>query len=167
MIIINPSQYHKVSPLFSSNNSLASLSTLDNIVKGSVYVDNENQPTCVLIKTPVENYIAGNPQNKFFTNEVSNVLDFWDRLTPDTEQWEEIIPQCHPNKYIRKYKRCRYQLTKDNWENPALPIPQDFEIEKVNLANLQVKKYKNSDVIYDWISDYGNDYFTERSRLLY
>lgn len=154
---LDTSQYNKVFPLVTFQNDITVFAALENTIHNEVFVDNVNSPSSVLIKTPGTNFIAGDAGNRKFVDSVESQLDFWDPLTPASEGWLTIIPKCHPNKFIRKYTRCRYELAANSWNNPPFPVPPGFSIEKVDTANLRIQNYTNAGEVLGWADDYRND----------
>lgn len=157
MYVLQPSLYDKVVPLITSRNDVTVLSALQNTIDNEVLVDNIEAPSCTLLKLPGSNYVAGSTANQTFVEELPALLDFWDQLTPDDDSWRAIISQCHPNRYIRQYTRCHYELSKGDWQNPSFVVPPEYAIEKVDLSKMRISSLRNEDKIYDWASDYRDD----------
>lgn len=157
MTKLNPCEYHKVMPLITSRNEITVFSALEDTIDNEVFVDNADFPTSVLLKIPGKNYVAGNAHNKQFNAEVSSALDFWDQLTPDNDEWSSVASECHPNQYIRLYKRRRYGLHREEWKDLCFPLSDGYVLESINLPELRNKNYINANKIYEWTSDYKDD----------
>ena len=132
-------------------------SALEGLLESEVYVDNAASPFSALLKAPDTNYLAGDAFNRQFISDVSTALNFWDPLTPDNDDWSQVAADCHPNPYIRPYKRRRYTLNRTDWKSPSFPMAEGFVLEAVDLPLLRSKEYHNANSLYDWASNYKND----------
>src|SRR4051812_47286131 len=115
MFILKQEEYGKVRHLVKSQNELSVFSVLDGEMPGEVKVNSEGSPDVVLIETSETKLIAGSVANGDFNEKITEMLDFWDSVTPDSDEWREIIPTIHPNRFIREYTRYRYILTSKNF----------------------------------------------------
>lgn len=157
MYTLKPSQYDRVVPLITAENDVTVQSALHGIINSEVMVDDAVSPTCALLKLPGTNYVMGNTDNRSFNEMLSTKLDFWDPLTPDNDAWCSIIPQCHPNSYIRRYTRCHYELSKNDWKDTLFAVPPEYVIEKVDVSQIRKHRYENADKLLDWTGDYCKD----------
>lgn len=156
MAKLSVSEYFKVKKLISSNHSISVFSVMDGNMPGEIFVNDMDKPTSALIKTCECNLVAGTPDDKFL-NEISSELDFWDTITPDTQDWFEKIPLLHKNRFIHPFKRRHYVLTPNIFAQRETPLPEGFVLEKVNLELLRNSAYKNADKIIEWAGDWGDD----------
>ncbi|HPF54653.1 MAG TPA: GNAT family N-acetyltransferase [Clostridia bacterium] len=147
-------EYAKLLPLIISKNELSVFSVIDDITSGSVYVNNLDNPTAALIQTSECNLVAGITTDADFNDSVGEKIDFWAPITPDTKQWNDIIPQIHPDKFIRRYTRRHYVLEIADKNNMTFALPNGYFLESVNLEELKQKKYKNANEILDWIENW-------------
>lgn len=134
MVKLESNEYTKAEQLVKSGNELSVAAVINGIMSGEIFVNNIENPTAALIRTNECNLIAGNTDDPAFNSQVSSQLDFWDPLTPDTEEWFSIIPSIHKNKFIKKYKRRHYVLYRDNFSDCSVPLPDGYFLEKVNLS---------------------------------
>lgn len=148
--------FGKVIALLESSNELSVFSVIDGIASGSVYVNSTVNPRAAFIQTSECNLIAGTITDIDFNQSVGEIIDFWDQITPDSKQWNDIIPQIHPDRFVRKYTRCHYVLDDANWSSKAFVLPNGYYLEPVNLEELRQGKYKNADQLLEWIDNWGN-----------
>ena len=167
MIKLSKSDYYKVKPLIKSENEISIFSAIEGDMPGEFFVNNSENPTAALIKTCECNLVAGITDEKFISN-ISAELDFWDEVTPDSQDWFEKIPLLHKNKFIRPFKRRRYVLDESSFIKRETPLPDGFVLERVDLDVLRNSSYKNAESILEWIEDWGNDTaFTEKGMGFY
>lgn len=157
MLKLKSNDFNKVGHLIKSQNEISVYSAIKGIMPGEIYVNNTDTPTVVLIKTCECNLIAGSPKDSNFNAKVSEVLDFWDTLTPDSTEWIDLIPAIHKNPFVRKYKRRHYILSTDAFKENTTPLKDGFILEKVNVDLLKQGRYENSEKLLEWIADWGDD----------
>ncbi len=151
------SDFNKIAPIIKSQNELSVLSVINGIMPGEIYVNNMDHPTAALIKTSECNLVAGNTKDAVFNSEVSEELDVWDQLTPDSEEWIDIIPTIHSNPFVRKYKRRHYTLSFDDFQECKVPLKDGFILEKVDLDLLRTHSYENSEKLLEWAGNWGDE----------
>ncbi|MFA6851849.1 MAG: GNAT family N-acetyltransferase [Bacilli bacterium] len=156
MIRIEENEYFKINKLINKNNELSVYSLLDLMVRGEIYVDNEETPQSALIKTPECNYLIGEADNVVFNKEVKEKLDFWDTITFDSDDYEKNILYVHPNKKIRKYTRLRFCINPSKVENGQDSVLSGYKLEIITKELLE-KSYDNKELITDWINNYKNE----------
>ena len=156
MIKLLESDYYKVKPLIKSENEISVFGAIDGDMPGEFFVNNLENPTAALIKTCECNLVAGITDDNFISK-LSSELDFWDEVTPDSQDWFEKIPLLHKNKFIRPFKRRRYVLNEDSFIKREMPLPDGFVLEKINLDVLRNSTYKNSESILEWVEGWGGD----------
>lgn len=149
--------YSKVAPLIESQNELSVISTINGIVSGEIYVNDTDNPTATFIKTCECNYIAGKTNDKEFNLAISEKLDFWDQITPDSISWNEVIPSIHKDKFIRKYTRRHYVLHEHMQKEINEKLPDGYYIEEINPTSLKNMKYENVDDLLEWLDNWEND----------
>jgi RimJ/RimL family protein N-acetyltransferase len=110
-----------------------------------------------VIRTCECNLIAGSIEDASFNAKVSEIIDFWDQLTPDSEEWNAIIPSIHKNPHIRKYKRRHYVLVEADFEESHRTLKDGFFLEKLDVDLLKQSSYENADKLLEWISDWEDD----------
>ncbi|MHB8128293.1 MAG: GNAT family N-acetyltransferase [Mobilitalea sp.] len=157
MFRLNKEDYKKVETLITSHNELSVFAVINGIIPGEVYVNNVDSPTAVLVQTSECNLVAGNTKDADFCFAISSVLDFWDQLTPDTEEWEELIPSIHENKFVKKCKRRLYTLSHEEWNKPEIHLAQGYVLEKVDLTHLKKGYYENADKVLEWVKNWGEE----------
>ncbi|UNK17388.1 GNAT family N-acetyltransferase [Paenibacillus sp. N3/727] len=157
MITLKKQDYGKVRHLVKSQNELSVFSVLDGELPGKVMVNSEQQPNAVFIETSETKLMAGSVAHEDFNREISGVLDFWDSVTPDTEEWRAKIADIHPNRFIREYIRYRYTLTRMDFIQADDSLPEGYVLEYVNLKELKHKNYINANRIYDWAEAWGSE----------
>ncbi len=159
MYKLGQKDYKKVANLIKSDNDLSVLSVIHNRMPGDIFVNDIDQPTSALIRTSECNLIAGRIDNEEFNANISDELDFWDPVIPDTEEWENHIPLVHKNHFIRRYTRCHYLLSREKFidSNTNRLLPNGFIIEQVNLDFLRNNKFKNSEPLLQAIEDWKSD----------
>ncbi|HEX2947224.1 MAG TPA: GNAT family N-acetyltransferase [Clostridia bacterium] len=154
--------YKKVMPLLESNNELSVFSVISGIMPGEIYVDDVCHPAAVLIQTSECNLLAGKNDVGKFNATLSDELDFWDPVIPDSSGWNSVIPNIHKNRFVRKYQRRHYSLNIENSLNINANLPDGYCMEPAIPADLRLKQYENSDKLISWIENWGNDEaFTE------
>lgn len=156
MIKLNKASYSKIKPLIKSRNEISIFSVIDGNMPGEIFVNNESNPTAVLIKTCECNLVAGNIDNTFIS-EISSELDFWDCVTPDSQEWFGKIPLLHKNKFIRPFKRRHYTLDETTFIKRETTLPDGFMLEELDVALLRKSTYKNANKVLEWIDDWDND----------
>lgn len=156
MFKLKNNEFNKVSHLIKSENELSVFSVINGVIPGQIFVNNIDNPTATLIKTCECNLIAGSCTDKIFNSKVSLELDFWDLLTPDTNEWINIIPTIHKNPFVRKYKRRHYVLSNNDFTECNIPLPTGFVIEKVNIDLLKQNIYENSDKLLEWLENWAD-----------
>lgn len=157
MIKLMNNDFNKILHLVNSQNELSVLSVIKGFMPGEIYVNNIDKPTAVLIKTCECNLIAGSSNDVDFNSEVSTELDFWDQLTPDSNEWMNIIPTIHKNPFIRRYKRRHYTLSINNFKECNTSLKDGYIIEKVDIDQLRKNCYENSEKLLEWIANWGDD----------
>lgn len=162
MFKLKSKEFSKIVHLIKSKNEISVFSVINGIMPGEIYVNNIDNPTAALIKTCECNLIAGSTNNVFFNSEVSSKLDFWEQLTPDTNEWMDIIPTIHKNRFIRKYKRRHYILPSDNFSEYNMALIDGFVIEKVDIGLLRESSYENSEKVLEWAENWGDDEIFEK-----
>lgn len=155
MIRLEENDYYKVKALVKSQNELSVFSVINGLMPGEIFVDDMDQPTVALIKTSECNLIAGST-NKVIS-QISKELDFWDPLTPDSEEWIEWIPTIHKNSLIRKYQRRHYVLSSEDFIECKTVLKEGFHLEKVDIHKLREMNYDNSEEILDWVDNWGSE----------
>ncbi|MNO95949.1 hypothetical protein D3C76_876060 [compost metagenome] len=85
------------------------------------------------------------------------MLDFWDSVTPDTDEWKEKIAGIHPNRFIREYTRYKYILTSGDFVKAKAPLPEGYILESVNLTELKQRNYSNANRIHEWAEAWGSE----------
>lgn len=156
MFKLKSNEFNKISPLIKSQNELSVFSVINGVIPGEIFVNNIDDPTVTLIKTCECNFIAGSPNDQIFNSEISLQLDFWDQLTPDSNEWIDIIPTIHKNPFVRKYQRRHYVLSINDFSECNMTLPDGFVIEKVNIDLLKQNQYENSDKILEWLENWGD-----------
>lgn len=149
--------YKKVLPLLKSDNELSVFSVINGIMNGKIFVNDTSFPTAVLIQTSECNLIAGDTGDFRFNEGITDILDFWDTITPDSEEWCGIIPQVHEDKFIRKYQRRRYVLDISNYHSMNVFLPKGYVLEQADPDRLRTCGYKNADELLEWIGNWGRD----------
>lgn len=148
--------YLKIKPFIQSSNELSVFSVIDGVIPGDIFVNNPNEPSAALIKTSECNLVAGEIDEEFISA-ASSELDFWDHITPDSDEWFEKIPVLHKNKYIRPFKRRQYLLSPNHFTERSSSLTDGFVMEKVNLDVLRTSSYKNAGKVLDWAQNWGSD----------
>lgn len=155
---VETEDYNKMKSLIKSKNELSVMAVLSNIMPGEVYADNTDNASVVLIKTSECNYIAGQTNITEFNQNIKSVIDFWDPITPDTLEWNKLIPAIHQDKFIRNYTRRHYVLRRDDKQKDFdLSLPEGFYLEQVNLELLRKSDYENTQNLIEWAENWGND----------
>ncbi|MNO32095.1 GNAT acetyltransferase [compost metagenome] len=124
---------------------------------GKVMVNSEQHPDALFIETSETKLLAGNATHEDFNKKISEMLDFWDSVTPDTDEWKEKIADIHPNRFIRDYTRYKYALIKEDFVKADPSLPEGYILESVDLEELKHKNYSNVNRIYDWAEAWGSD----------
>jgi RimJ/RimL family protein N-acetyltransferase len=157
MLKLEEKNYHIIKNLIkNSSQELSILSVINGVMPGEVFVDCEDNPTTVLIQTSECNLLAGNPNNEKFNSEVKEELDFWDGFIIDTDEWEAKISEVHENKFIRKYKRRHYILSKLKYDDYKQHVKKGFSLEKVDPSYLSKCNLKNWEKVMDWVNNWGS-----------
>ncbi|WP_150268320.1 GNAT family N-acetyltransferase [Paenibacillus tepidiphilus] len=156
MIQLTKEDYHKVTPLIQCHNELSVFAVLDGELPGEIWADSADQPESVLIRTCETVLLAGNPENGEFNRAIGGLLDFWESVTPDREEWAGKIQQVHPNRYIRPYTRCKYSLTRDSYRPVERPLPDGYVLEPVNPEELRQTGFTNAGRVLDWAEGWGD-----------
>lgn len=156
MIRLSCSDTKKIKPLIKSKNEISIFSIIEGDMPGEIFVIDAENPTAVLIKTCECNLIAGVVDDKFIS-EVSSELDFWDSVTPDSQDWFDKVPLLHKNKFISPFKRRHYTLDETAFIKRETPLPDGFKLEKIDPAILRKSVYKNANKLLEWLEDWGND----------
>lgn len=152
--------YHRVRHLIENTaHELSIEAVIAGNAPGEVYVDDPEQPSSVLIKTPECNVCAGDAENAGFNKDVREIIGFFDQITCDNAAWESNIHRIHPNIAVRCYTRRAYQLDKLEWDRFADVRADPYVIEYVTTETLKSIDYLNSDKIRDWFN------FTDFDRL--
>lgn len=157
MIKLNSKEFKKIIPLVKSQNELSVFTVINGDMPGEIYVNNIDNPSAALIKTSECNLITGSSNDEVFNSEVSSKLDFGDQLTPDSGEWMDKIPIIHRNQFIRKYKRRRYVLSRDEFVECDTTLRKGYVIEKVDISLLRQNSFENSKKLLEWIENWGND----------
>lgn len=157
MYKLEEGNYSKVLPLIQSRNELSVYSVIAGIMPGEIFVNSISNPTAALIRTSECNYIAGKTGDAEFNASAAAELDFWDQITPDTEEWYDSIPAVHENKFIREYARRHYVLEKADMSVISAALPEDCTLEEISPSALKKAHYENADALLDWIKDWGDD----------
>ena len=150
---LEKNDYKKVTNLVKSENELSVFSVINGVNPGEIFVNSIDNPTSVLIRTSECNLIAGNSTDEVFNSHVSEELDFWDPLVPDSLEWMNKIPTIHKNHFIRKYKRRHYVLTADSFIDCTEPLKTGYILEKVNMSFLKECSLENSKLILDTLAE--------------
>lgn len=144
--------FHKVEGLIkNSNHELSIKAVIAGTSPGEIFVDNLEKPLTTLIITPECKVVAGKADNKLFNNGVKEKLGFFDQVTCDDEEWENIINDIHQNIALRKYERRYYELDDLKFVDFNRNIDSQYTLEYVNVGNLNELNFENSDKIRDWI----------------
>jgi hypothetical protein len=157
MFKLRNNDFYKIAHLIKSQNELSVLSVINGVMPGEIYVNSIDHPTAALIKTSECNLIAGDSNDVGFNSEVSAELDFWDQLTPDSDEWIDIIPTIHKNPFVRRYKRRHYTLSANDFKGCNIPLKDGFILEKVDIDLLKKNRYENSEKLLEWIENWGED----------
>ncbi len=157
MLKLENNDFYKIAHLVKSQNELSVLSVVKGFMPGEIYVNNIDNPTAALIKTCECNLIAGSSDDINFNSEISMEIDFWDQLTPDSNEWIDIIPSIHKNPFVRRYKRRHYILSINDFKECSMPLKDGFIIEKVDIELLRKNCLENSEQLLEWIANWGGD----------
>lgn len=157
MFVLEYKDYDKALPLIKSDNNLSVVSVLNGRMGGKVFVDSKENPTATIVKTSECTLVAGSTSNSEFNNEIKEICDFWEPLTPDTSDWKEIITKVHANKYVREYTRKYYKLLKNDFVKEEISIPDNLHVAEVDIETIRSKRYINSEHIIDAIDDWQSD----------
>ncbi|WBW96679.1 GNAT family N-acetyltransferase [Oceanirhabdus sp. W0125-5] len=163
MYKLNEKNFDRVKELVKDYSiELSIFSVIEGNMPGEIYVDNEDMPSSVLIKTPECTLLAGNADNSDFNEGIKNILDFWDQVTFASEKWEEKIEEFHKNKFIRKYKRRHYILNKFKYSDYRNRLEEGFYLEKVDPYEISKSNLENSEDVIEWVNNWGSfDNFIE------
>lgn len=157
MFQLEDKDYNKIITLIKSHNEISVLAVISGFMPGKIFVNSVENPTTALIKTCECNLIAGNTNDDKFNLKLSEVIDFWDQLTPDSIEWMDLIPTIHKNSFVRQYTRRHYVLTRDDFQECNKMLDEGYIIEKVEPGLLRKCGYENADNLLDWIADWGDD----------
>lgn len=157
MFKLEGKEFSKIGHLIKSQNELSVFSVINGVMPGEIYVNNMDNPTVALLKTSECNLVAGSTNDEVFNSEVSSKLDFLDQLTPDTNEWIDVIPSIHKNSFIRKYKRRHYILSVEEFKEYSTTLMDGFIIEKVDIGLLRESAYENSEKVLEWAENWGDD----------
>lgn len=157
MIKLDNKDFKKIAHLVKSQNELSVFSVIIGVNPGEIYVNNIDNPTVALIQTSECNLITGSPDDEKFNSEVSSELDFWDQITPDSNDWIDKIPTIHPNSFIRRYKRRQYVLSSNNFIECNSILRGGYVLEKVDLSLLRKNLFENSVKVLEWVEEWGDD----------
>jgi RimJ/RimL family protein N-acetyltransferase len=157
MIQLETNQHPIIKDLFThSSQELSIQSVIHNTMPGKIYVNSIIHPTSVFIQTSECYLLAGDSTNLQFNNDVKEVLDFWDSISLDTEQWEARIPEFHKNKFLRKYKRRHYVLKQLKYDDYKRNLKDGFFLEKVDPVHISNCNLKNSNQVMEWVNNWGS-----------
>lgn len=145
-------EFEKVRPLVKSQNELSVQSVIQGMMPGKIYVNNSDHPTAALIQTEECNLIAGDWNDETFHREVKSLLDFWDQLTPDSDEWAKIIPSIHKNAFLRNYQRRRYVLDIKDFQPWEEELPKGYQLEQAEVAKKTLQDLENFDEVQAWIA---------------
>lgn len=163
MIKLDSKDFKKIVHLIKSKNELSVFSVINGNNPGEIYVNNIDNPTSALIRTSECNLIAGSPYDEVFNSEIPAVLDFWAPLTPDSDEWIEIIPTIHENHFIRKYKRRQYVLSPENFLDFNITLKEGYKLEKVTPSFLRENSLENSEELLNILAEnWGDDEYFEK-----
>ena len=157
MIKLRSNDYYKIVKLIKSQNELSVFSVIHGYMPGEIYVNDTRNPTVALIKTCECNFIAGSSKYDDFNSNISTELEYWDQLTPDSDEWIDIIPKIHTNPYVRRYTRRHYTLSMNDFREYNITLKDGYILEKVDLDILRKSPYKNSDKVIEWAENWGDD----------
>jgi hypothetical protein len=116
---------------------------------GHVYVDNVNTPQSGFVKTPECNVLFGTSRNAEFNREITQYIEYFDHITCDHAEWNEVIETHHPNRAIRKYQRRYYEI--DHQHAHAPMGGNTVHGEFVYVSSLPSLRYDNTDIVTDWL----------------
>ncbi|EQB87882.1 GNAT superfamily N-acetyltransferase [Clostridium punense] len=157
MIKLNNNEFKKITQLVKLQDELSVFSVISGENPGDIYVNNADNPTVALIKTSECNLIAGSVDDEVFNSEIASELDFWEPLTPDSNEWLDKIPTVHKNSFVKKYKRRHYVLTKNEFIECKYTLGQGYILEKVNLSLLRKSTFENLEHVLEWAENFGDD----------
>ncbi len=157
MFKLERKDYKKVMNLVKSQYELSVFSVIIGVNPGKILVNSIANPTSVLIKTSECNLIAGNSKDEIFNSHVSEELDFWDQIVPDSQEWMDKIPTIHKNSFIRKYKRRHYVLTSNSFVDCAGALKEGYILEKVNMPFLKEGSLENAEIILEALTENWGD----------
>ncbi len=157
MFKLNQDQYFRVLSLIKSELHLSVFSVIHGVMQGEIYVNNPEKPTAALIQTSECNLLAGDIDDEAFSATISDELDFWDPVFPDSEEWTRKIPEVHQNHFVRQYKRCYYSLKREDFVDTEKILPEGFVLEQVDPDFLRRNNFKYSDQILSSVEDWGEE----------
>ena len=156
MIKLPMSDFFKVKSLIKSKNEISIFSVIDGDMPGEIFANNLENPTAALVKTCECNLVAGIVDDEFISD-ISSEIDFWDSLTPDSQDWFGKILLLHKNKFIRPFKRRHYVLNEASFIKRENSLPDGFVLEKIDFDMLRNSTYENVEQILDWAADWGSE----------
>ena len=166
-MIIDKNDYKAVLPLIKCSNELSVFAVIEGIVPGEVFANRAANPTAVFIKTSECNYVAGDASDSSFYGEISEHLDFWDTLTCDSDEWEKVINSIHPNPFVRSYVRRHYSLSRSNFKELCVKLPDGYVLEKVIPESIRGCQYENADEIIEWMGNFDDESFIKYGNGVY
>lgn len=151
---LDSKEYGRVQDLVKNDlPELTVYSVLAGSTPGEIYVDDQDHPKSALIETPECNLLVGDATNSEFNAEVKEILDFWDQVTFDSEDWEKYIPEFHQNRFIRKYKRRNYLLKELKYKDYIANLPKGYQLEKVNPTQVSESQLENAEDVIEWVEN--------------
>lgn len=157
MFKLESSEFYKVQKLIETKDELTIPAVINGNNPGEIFVNDRENPTAVLIKTAECNLLAGNASDEKFNSEISSELGFWDQVNADNIQWERIITKVHKNPYVRKYKRRRYVLNKENFNEVKVQLEEGVRVEPIDLDLIKRDELDNSEDVLEWIEGWGEE----------
>ncbi len=127
---------------------------------GEVFANDLSVPTAALIKTSECNLLTGRADDTDFNSTLSEKLDFWDTVTPDSGCWNTVIPLIHKNRFIRRYTRRFYSLDSAKAANSGgtqASLPQGYCLESVAPSLIREKQWENTEKVIEWMENWGDD----------
>lgn len=151
---LDSKEYDRVQELIKSHlPELSVYSVIDGSMPGEIYVNDQEKPRSALIETPECNMLVGDATNSDFNAEVKKILDFWDQVTFDSEEWEKHIPEFHQNRFLRKYKRRDYALKELKYSDYQAKVPQGYQLGKIDPAQVSESQLENASDVLDWVAN--------------
>lgn len=148
---LEQSNFSKVRGLVKNTNQELSIeAVISGSSLGKIFVDNLESPMSTLIITPECNVVGGKADNRIFNAEIKNILDFFDQITCDNEEWESNIHEIHKSIAMRKYVRRNYIFEELKFNDFVEKLDNQYTLEYVNVSTLNELNFENSDKIRDW-----------------